>query len=252
MNNLAVLLLDDDPAVALAWYKESAAQGYARAYYNLGILYLAGGVSEMEEDLPPDPQKALQFFQAVAEWTEGDTRRAQQSLRSKAYYNLGVMHTLGLGMGGSDLGAARDLFVTAAQAGSVAAIQSLEYLEETKNDVALQSTSSGGPAVRDAKENTARWRRLLEKERTEGSADTGPGPTTEFEVMDDRKPVVARLQSLEAQLMRDTEDLRRVRQRGNKQAISALEKQAKDTQRKMEQLQVCVSHTFIPSNPCLP
>ncbi len=88
-----------DPAKAIGWYQQAAAQGNVNAMYNLAVLLSqsAGGAE--------DQAKALQWFRAAADYGVRDSQ-----------YNLGVIYARGLGTP-QDLVEAYKWFATAAAQG---------------------------------------------------------------------------------------------------------------------------------------
>ena len=73
-------ILSNDPETAAAWFHRSAAQGYADAQFNLGLMYANG------EGVPKDPAKAVELFQKAADQGNVDAQN-----------NLGVMYYAGEG-----------------------------------------------------------------------------------------------------------------------------------------------------------
>jgi TPR repeat protein len=71
----------DNPAVSVARLKERAAQGVARAQFNLGVMYTKG------EGVPQDSTEALKWYRLAA--AQGD---------ADAQFNLGVMCYYGHGI----------------------------------------------------------------------------------------------------------------------------------------------------------
>ena len=72
--------LGDDKKAA-EWFRRAAQQGFARAQYNLGVLYTNG------DGVPQDPSQAAQWF-----------RRAADQEDAKAQYNLGLLYAKGVGV----------------------------------------------------------------------------------------------------------------------------------------------------------
>ena len=53
--------MPEDDAEAVRWYQMAAEQGYARAQYNLGVMYADG------EGVPEDDAEAVRWYQMAAE-----------------------------------------------------------------------------------------------------------------------------------------------------------------------------------------
>ena len=70
-----------DHAEAVKWYRRAAEQGIADAHYNLGVMYHKG------EGVPADHAEAVKWF-----------RKAAEQGYAKAQYNLGVMYRIGDGV----------------------------------------------------------------------------------------------------------------------------------------------------------
>ena len=75
-----------DHAEAARWYRMAAEQGYAKAQYNLGLMYAKG------EGVPEDGVEAVRWYRMAAE--QG---------HAKAQYNLGVMYAKGEGVPKDDV-----------------------------------------------------------------------------------------------------------------------------------------------------
>ncbi|MBA4142376.1 MAG: sel1 repeat family protein [Nitrosospira sp.] len=104
-------ILDNDPATAAAWFHRSAAQGYADAQFNLGLMYANG------EGVPQDPVKAVELFQKAAEQGNVDAQN-----------NLGVMYYAGEGVPKDDA-KAREWFRKAAAQGNADAQANLDAMK---------------------------------------------------------------------------------------------------------------------------
>jgi TPR repeat protein len=103
--------LSNDPEKAAAWFHRSAAQGYADAQFNLGLLYANG------EGVPKDPAKAVELFQKAAEQGNADAQN-----------NLGVMYYAGEGVP-RDTAKAAEWFKKAAAQGNVDAQANLDAMK---------------------------------------------------------------------------------------------------------------------------
>jgi len=84
--NLGVLYnkgigVPQDYTEAMKWYRKAAEQGLADAQYNLGVMYHEG------EGIPQDYAEGMKWFQKAAEQENAD-----------AQYNLGVMYHKGEGV----------------------------------------------------------------------------------------------------------------------------------------------------------
>jgi len=84
--NLGVLYnkgigVPQDYTEAMKWYRKAAEQGLADAQYNLGVMYHEG------EGIPQDYAEGMKWFQKAAEQENAD-----------AQYNLGVMYHKGEGI----------------------------------------------------------------------------------------------------------------------------------------------------------
>jgi len=67
--------VSQDYTKALDWYTKAAEQGFAKAQYNLGLIYVEGG-----EGIPQDYNKGLDWL----------TKAAEQGL-AEAQANWGIM-----------------------------------------------------------------------------------------------------------------------------------------------------------------
>ncbi len=103
--------LSTDPEKAAAWFHRSAAQGYADAQFNLGLLYANG------EGVPKDPAKAVELFKKAAD--QGNT---------DAQNNLGVMYYTGEGVP-QDAAKATEWFKKAAAQGNADAQANLDAMK---------------------------------------------------------------------------------------------------------------------------
>ena len=83
-------------AQAAAWFRQAAQRGFARAQYNLGVLYANG------DGVPRDASQAAQWF-----------RQAANQEDPKAQYNLGLLYAEGVGVS-QDYGEAYVWFTLAA------------------------------------------------------------------------------------------------------------------------------------------
>ena len=75
----------EDAREAVKWYRKAAAQGYAKAQFNLGFMYTKG------KGVPKDDREAAKWYRKAAE----------QGL-SNAQLNLGIMYMKGDGMSEDD------------------------------------------------------------------------------------------------------------------------------------------------------
>ncbi len=103
--------LSNDPEKAAAWFHRSAAQGYADAQFNLGLLYANG------EGVPKDPAKAVELFQKAADQGNADAQN-----------NLGVMYYAGEGVP-RDTAKATEWFKKAAAQGNADAQANLDAMK---------------------------------------------------------------------------------------------------------------------------
>ena len=103
--------LSNDPEKAAAWFHRSAAQGYADAQFNLGLLYANG------EGVPKDPAKAVDLFQKAANQGNADAQN-----------NLGVMYYSGEGVP-RDTDKAAEWFKKAAAQGNADAQANLDAMK---------------------------------------------------------------------------------------------------------------------------
>ncbi|HEX8873223.1 MAG TPA: tetratricopeptide repeat protein [Nitrosospira sp.] len=103
--------LSNDPEKAAAWFHRSAAQGYADAQFNLGLLYANG------DGVPKDPAKAVELFQKAAEQGNVDAQN-----------NLGVMYYSGEGVP-RDTAKAAEWFKKAAAQGNADAQANLDAMK---------------------------------------------------------------------------------------------------------------------------
>lgn len=103
--------LSNDPEKAAAWFHRSAAQGYADAQFNLGLLYANG------EGVPKDPAKAVELFQKAADQDNADAQN-----------NLGVMYYSGEGVP-RDTAKAAEWFKKAAAHGNADAQANLDAMK---------------------------------------------------------------------------------------------------------------------------
>lgn len=104
-------ILNNDPETAAAWFHRSAAQGYADAQFNLGLMYANG------EGVPQDPVKAVELF-----------RKAASQGNVDAQNNLGVMYYAGEGVP-RDNAKAREWFEKAAAQGNADAQANLDAMQ---------------------------------------------------------------------------------------------------------------------------
>lgn len=104
-------ILSNDPTAAAAWFHRSAAQGYADAQFNLGLMYANG------EGVAKDSAKAVELFRKAAEQGNVDAQN-----------NLGVMYYAGEGVA-RDESKAREWFEKAAAQGNADAQANLEAME---------------------------------------------------------------------------------------------------------------------------
>jgi TPR repeat protein len=104
-------ILSNDPATAAAWFHRSAAQGYADAQFNLGLMYANG------EGVPQDPGKAVELFKQAADQGNVDAQN-----------NLGVMYYSGEGVP-RDPDKAKEWFSKAATQGNEDAKANLEAMK---------------------------------------------------------------------------------------------------------------------------
>lgn len=65
-----IMIADDNPKEALSWYERSAQNGYTRAKYECGTLYLDG------DNVPRDLSKAFHWFEEAAKDGDGDAQLA--------------------------------------------------------------------------------------------------------------------------------------------------------------------------------
>jgi TPR repeat protein len=105
-------ILSTDPATAAAWFHRSAAQGYADAQFNLGLMYANG------EGVPKDPAKAVDLFQKAADQGNIDAQN-----------NLGVMYYAGEGVA-RDEAKAKEWFKKAAAKGNADAQANLDAMNK--------------------------------------------------------------------------------------------------------------------------
>jgi len=63
---------------ARQWYEQAAAQGYAEAQYNLGVLYFRG------QDVPTDYVRAYMWLNLAAAHLTGDEQKSAANNRDKA------------------------------------------------------------------------------------------------------------------------------------------------------------------------
>ena len=70
-----------DDAEAVKWYRKAAEQGYAKAQYNLGVVYAQG------QGVAKDDAEAVKWY-----------RKAAEQGNAEAQYNLGVMYDNGEGV----------------------------------------------------------------------------------------------------------------------------------------------------------
>lgn len=110
-KDLSGKTLSNDPAAAAAWFHRSAAQGYADAQFNLGLMYANG------EGVEKDSAKAVELFRKAAEQGNVDAQN-----------NLGVMYYAGEGVP-RDEAKARKWFEKAAAQGNADAQANLEAME---------------------------------------------------------------------------------------------------------------------------
>ena len=106
-----------DDAEAVRWYRLAAAQGYALAQLNLGLMYANG------EGVPEDDAEAVRWYRLAAE--QG---------YATAQFNLGLMYANGEGVPEDDVTAYAWLNIAAAQGQSSA--------NEGKEHVAKRMTQS--------------------------------------------------------------------------------------------------------------
>jgi uncharacterized protein len=104
-------ILSNDPATAAAWFHRAAAQGYAPAQFNLGLMYANG------EGVPKDSAKAVELFQKSADQGNVDAQN-----------NLGVMYYAGEGVL-RDEGKAKEWFKKAAAQGNADAQANLDAMK---------------------------------------------------------------------------------------------------------------------------
>lgn len=104
---------------ALSWLEKAAAQGDAKAQFNLGAMYDAGQI------VPQNDAEALKWYQKAA--TQGD---------AKAQFNLGVMYSTGRSVAVDNLEAIR-WYTKAAEQGHVGAQFNLGVLYD-RGDGILQ------------------------------------------------------------------------------------------------------------------
>jgi TPR repeat protein len=104
-------ILSNDPATAAAWFHRAAAQGYAPAQFNLGLMYANG------EGVPKDPAKAVELFQKSADQGNVDAQN-----------NLGVMYYAGEGLP-RDETKAKEWFKKAAAQGNADAQANLDAMK---------------------------------------------------------------------------------------------------------------------------
>jgi TPR repeat protein len=104
-------ILSNDPATAAAWFHRAAAQGYAPAQFNLGLMYANG------EGVPKDPAKAVELFQKSADQGNVDAQN-----------NLGVMYYAGEGLP-RDEAKAKEWFKKAAAQGNADAQANLDAMK---------------------------------------------------------------------------------------------------------------------------
>jgi TPR repeat protein len=104
-------ILNNDPATAAAWFHRSAAQGYADAQFNLGLMYANG------EGVPHDAAKAVELFKKAAEQGNVDAQN-----------NLGVMYYSGEGVS-RDTDKAKEWFSKAAAQGNEEAKANLDAMK---------------------------------------------------------------------------------------------------------------------------
>lgn len=104
-------ILSNDPVTAAAWFHRSAAQGYADAQFNLGLMYANG------EGVGKDPVKAVELFQKAADQGNVDAEN-----------NLGVMYFSGEGIA-RDADKAKEWFTKAAAQGNADAQANLDAMK---------------------------------------------------------------------------------------------------------------------------
>ncbi|SOD42673.1 tetratricopeptide repeat protein [Nitrosovibrio sp. Nv4] len=104
-------ILSNDPVTAAAWFHRSAAQGYADAQFNLGLMYANG------EGVAKDPAKAVELFQKAADQGNVDAQN-----------NLGVMYYAGEGVP-RDEAKAKEWFKKAAAQGNADAQANLDAMK---------------------------------------------------------------------------------------------------------------------------
>jgi TPR repeat protein len=104
-------ILSNDPATAAAWFHRAAAQGYAPAQFNLGLMYANG------EGVPRDPDKGVELFRKSADQGNVDAQN-----------NLGVMYYAGEGVP-RDEAKAKEWFKKAAAQGNVDAQANLDAMK---------------------------------------------------------------------------------------------------------------------------
>ena len=104
-------ILSNDPVTAAAWFHRSAAQGYADAQFNLGLMYANG------EGVAKDPLKAVELFRKSADQGNVDAEN-----------NLGVMYFAGEGIA-RDTDKAKEWFAKAAAQGNADAKANLDAMK---------------------------------------------------------------------------------------------------------------------------
>jgi TPR repeat protein len=105
-------ILSNDPATAAAWFHRSALQGYAKAQFNLGLMYANG-----EGGLTKDTVKAVEFFREAAIQGNADAQN-----------NLGAMYHLGEGVT-KNIAKAKEWYTKAAAQGNVDAQANLDTMK---------------------------------------------------------------------------------------------------------------------------
>ncbi len=105
-------ILSNDPATAAAWFHRSALLGYAKAQFNLGLMYANG-----EGGLTKDTVKAVEFF-----------RKAAIQGNADAQNNLGAMYHLGEGVT-KNIAKAKEWYTKAAAQGNVDAQANLDTMK---------------------------------------------------------------------------------------------------------------------------
>ncbi len=137
--------VNKDIAASIEWFEKSAAQGYVKAYYNLGMTYLY--------DLPaPDYDKAISNFESAMEqdYSFAYLQRAKMYFKglggvknpdmaaklrykvralgdAEAISTMGDMYRVGVGAE-LDLEMARELYAEAAQMGDAASVGNLALM----------------------------------------------------------------------------------------------------------------------------